>query len=305
MSEAPGGKLAWGQGANYDASDDRAVITAVTAGRVGLVRPVYVRAGTGLSIFIEGGWVGVAGCDDLTSAVIGSREELMVQVNPGPATGSREDYVWADTNPDDGTFELRVIPRAQAAGRAGIPLVNITAPANSNTAAAMTIRSVDAAIERRLMSYTWQNNANVYSSSSFPASIGQSLDSMPVMMEPGQWYRVRYSTASAQLVAAPSNFRENGELRIGIGYRAAGQAAVTAGLARDAAFNFSYVGGVTPGYQQAQVEWIFRHAINDVRFERVFSGRVWSYVSSGVQFRVNGSGLTGNPQILTVEDLGS
>ena len=54
MSEAPGGKLAWGQGANYDAADDRAVITAVTAGRIGLVRPVYVRVGAGLSIIIEG-----------------------------------------------------------------------------------------------------------------------------------------------------------------------------------------------------------------------------------------------------------
>jgi hypothetical protein len=305
MSEAPGGKLAWGQGANYDAADDRAVITAVTAGRVGLVRPVYVRAGAGLSLFIEGGWVGVAGCDDLTSAVIGSREELMVQANPGPASNPpREDYVWADTNPDDGTFELRVITRAQAAGRSGIPLVNITVPPNVNTAAGMTLRSVDAAIERRLMSFTSQNNSGVYSSTSFPASVAQGLDSIAVVMEPGQWYRVRYSTASAQLWSAPNNFRENGECRIGIGYRVAGQAAVTAGLARDAALNFSYVQGVTPGYQQAQVEWVFRHAINDVRFERVFSGRMWALLN-GTQYRVNGTGLTGQPQILTVEDLGS
>jgi hypothetical protein len=303
MSEAPGGKLAWGQGANYDASDDRAVITAVTAGRIGLVRPVYVRAGSGLNLHIEGGWVGVASCDDLTSAVIGSREELVVQANPGPATGSRDDYVWADTNPDDGTFELRVITRAAAAGRSGIPLVSIAVPANVNTAAGMTLRSVDAAIERRLMSYTWQNNANVYSSTGFQNSLGQNLDSAEVTMEPGQWYRVRYATGSAQLVSAPNNFRENGECRIGIGYRAAGQGPLTAVLAREAAINFSYVGGVTPGYQQAQVEWVFRHAINDVRFNRVFSGRMWGLLN-GVTYRVNGP-LAGQQQMLTVEDIGS
>jgi len=304
MSEAPGGKLAWGQGANYDAADDRAVITAVTAGRIGLVRPVYIRAGSGLNVHIEGGWVGVASCNDLTSAVIGSRDELIVQARPGPATDSRTDYVWADTNPDDGTFELRVIGPAEVAGRPGIPLATIAAPANSNTAAAMTLRPVDAAIERRLMSYRGQNNTNVYSSTSFPASVAQGLDSDPVLMEPGQWYRVRYTTASAQLWSASGNFRENGECRIGIGYRTAGQLPTAAGLARDAAFNFSYVQGVTPGYQAAQVEWVFRHAINDARFERVFSGRMWALLP-GTQFRVNGTGLTGQPQTLTVEDIGS
>jgi hypothetical protein len=304
MSEAPGGKLAWGQGANYDASDDRAVITAVTAGRVGLVRPIHLTAGSGLNVHIWGGWVGVASCHDLTNAVIGSRDELIVQARPGGASDSRTDWVWADTNPDDGTFELRVIGPGEVAGRPGIPLATIVAPPNSNTAAAMTLRPVDAAIDRRLMSFTAQNNANVYSSISYPAAIAQSLDSNPVMMEPGQWYRVRYQTASAQLVAAPNNFRENGECRIGIGYRTAGQAAALSGLARDAAFNFSYVGGTTPGYQQAQVEWLFRHSVTDSRFERVFSGRMWALLG-GCQYRVNGNGLTGNPQMLTVEDVGS
>jgi hypothetical protein len=304
MSEAPGGKLAWGQAANYDAADDRAVITAVTGGRVGLVRPVNVRAGAGLQVIIAGGWVGVAGCDDLTSAVIGTRDELAVQANPGPATGSREDYVWADTNPDDGTFELRVITRAQAAGRSGIPLVAITAPANANTAAAMTLRSVDAAIERRLLAYQTRNDTAVRSATSFGAALAWNFDSQEVTMEPGQWYRVRYVTNSAQLVSAPSNFRENGELRIGIGYRTAGQAAALATLAREAALNFSYVGGVTPGYQHAEVEWVFRHSITDQRFDRVFSGRMWSIVN-GATFRVNGTGLAGSPQMITVEDIGS
>ncbi len=305
MSEAPGGKLAWGQGANYDAADDRAVITAVTGGRVGLVRPVYLRAGAGLNVHIEGGWVGVASCNDLTSAVIGTRDELVVQARPGPATGSRTDYVWADTNPEDGTFELRVLTSAEAAGRPGIPLATITAPANSNTAGAMTLRPTDAAIERRLMSYTYQSNANIYSTTTYAGSLGQSLDSFAVVMEPGQWYRVRYTTAAAQLVAAPSNLRENGECRIGIGYRTAGQAAVTSVLGREAALNFSYVAGTTPGLQHAEVEWVFRHAVTDARFERVFSGRMWA-LFGGTQFRVNANvGMQGQPQMLTVEDVGS
>ena len=302
----PMGKLAWGQAGNYDASDDRAVITAVTNGRVGLVRPVVVAAGAGLAVIIRGGWVGVASCDDLTSGVVGSRDELVVQANPGSGTQPREDVVWCDTNPDEGTFQLSVRTRADAAGRTGIPLVWITVPSNANLATAMDLRPVDASIERRLMSYSTRNDTAVRNGASFGAAQTWELASSAVTMEPGQWYRVRYVTNSAQLVAAPSGFRENGELRIGVGYRAAGAGVGASVLAREAAFNFSYVGGTTPGYQQAQVEWIFRHSVTDTRFERVFCGRMWTYVTSpGVQYRVNGSGLAGSPQMITVEDIGS
>jgi hypothetical protein len=304
MSEAPGGKLAWGQGGNYDAVDDRGVITAVTGGRLGLVRPVVARAGTGLQIIVVGGWVGVASCDDLTTAVIGTRDDLVVTANPGGAVDSRQDYVWADTYPDDGEFKLRVITRAQAAGRTGIPLVEVSVPPNANTAAAMTLRSVDASIERRLMAYNTKNDATVRLATNYQAAWNYELASQEVTMEPGQWYRVRYQTASAQLVAAPNGLRENGECRIGICYRTAGQGEANALLAREAAVNFSYVGGTTPGYQHAEVEWIFRHSITDQRFNRVFSGRLWG-LFGGVQFRVNGSGLAGSPQMISVEDIGS
>jgi hypothetical protein len=300
----PMGKLAWGQAGNYDASDDRAVITAVTAGRVGLVRPVVASAGAGLAVIIRGGWVGVASCEDFTSGVVGTRDELVVQANPGPGTGSREDVVWCDTNPEEGTFQLSVRTRADAAGRTGIPLVWITVPANANLANQMNLRPVDASIERRLMAYQPRNDTAVRTSTSFLASAGFECPSGDVTMEPGQWYRVRYVTNSAQLVAAPNGFRENGELRIGIGYRAAGQAPASSVLAREAAFNFSFIGGVTPGYQQAEVEWVFRHSVTDTRFDRVFTGRMWS-INSGTQFRVNGSGLAGSPQVITVEDIGS
>jgi hypothetical protein len=301
----PTGKLAWGQAANYDASDDRAVITAVTAGRVGLVRPVVVAAGAGLQVIIRGGWVGVASCDDLTSAVVGSREEHVVTAVPGPASGSREDVVWCDTNPDEGTWELSVIPRAATASRSGIPLVWITAGAGSNLASQMTIRPVDASVERRLMSYTSRSDTTVYTSTTFAGSVAQSLDSFAVTMEPGQWYRVRYLTNSAQLVAAAGGLIANGECRIGVGYRTAGQAPVTAQLGRAAALQFSRIAsGPSPAAQQAECEWVFRHSESDTRYERVFSGRIWATIG-GAQYRPNQMTSEGAPQMLTVEDIGS
>jgi hypothetical protein len=300
----PSGKLAWSQAMNYDAVEDRSVITAVTGGRIGLLRPVVAVAGTGLSVIVRGGWVGVASCYDGTSAVVGTRNDMSVDANPGPGTGSREDVLWCDTNIDEGEFELRVMTRAQSAGRSGIPLVWITAPANANLASQMTLRPVDAGLERRLMSYSTGNDTAVRTATSFAGAVGFGLDSQAVLVEPGQWYRVRYWTCSAQLVAAANGFRENGELRIGIGQRTAGQPAAVAALMREAAFNFSYVGGTTPGYQQAECEYVFRHSITDTAVERVFTGRVWGIVN-GVQYRVNGSGLAGQPQGLTVEDIGS
>lgn len=299
----PQGKLAWSQAANYDAVDDRAVIAAVTNGRLGLLRPVVAAAGTGLQVIIRAPWVGVASCDDQTSAVVGSREEVAVNVNPGPGTGSREDVRRRDTNPDEGYWELRTITVTQSTGRFGIPLVWLTVPANANLASQMTIRPVDALIERRLMSYSTRNDQTVYNNTTFAGALAQSLDSNRVMMEPGQWYRVRYVTGSAQLVAASSNFRENGECRLGIGYRNASQAPALATLGREQAINFPYVGGVTPGYMQAECEWIFRHSVTDTRFERIFSGRMWALLG-GAQYRVNGP-LAGSQQMLTVEDIGS
>jgi hypothetical protein len=304
MTTPAQGKLAYGQPQTYDAVDDRSVIAVVTNGRLGLVRPVVCVPGSGLQVIVRANWAGVASCDDGTSAVVGSREDQVVQANPGQAGQPREDVLWCDTDPDEGTWELSVMTRAQAAGRAGIPLVWITTPANANLASQLTLRPVDASVERRLMAYQTRNDTTVRQSVSWGASAGWELPSQEVTMEPGQWYRVRYLTSSAQLVAAPSGFRENGELRMGIGYRQAGQLPALSVLAREAALNFSYVGGTTPGYQQAEVEWVFRHSPTDQAFDRVFTGRMWSIVN-GVQFRVNGSGLAGSPQMITVEDIGS
>ena len=135
----PTGKLAWGQAASYDAVDDRAVITAVTRNRLGLVWPTEVVAGAGLQIRVRGGWLGVASCDDGTSAVVGDRADQVVNAIPGPATGSREDVIWCDTNPDEGTWTMTVIPAAAMIGRSGIQLAGITVPANANLASEMNI----------------------------------------------------------------------------------------------------------------------------------------------------------------------
>lgn len=135
----PSGLLSWGQGGTYDAVDDRAVITALANTRQGLVTAVKLTAGTGLNVTIAPGWLGVANCGDSTMAVVGSRSTLSVAVPAGPATGSATYYLWCDVNPDAATWTINVITPAQSTGRSGILLGTVVAPANSNTAAAMTL----------------------------------------------------------------------------------------------------------------------------------------------------------------------
>ena len=163
MSEQPTGKLAWGQAAAYDAIDDRSVIAAVTRNRTGLVWPPTVRAGTGMNIILEAGWLGVASCGDHTSAVAGSRLDQVIPANPGPATGSRDDWLWCDTEPDSGVWSLVVIPRSAAVGRFGMPLAYITVPANATSASQLTIVPVSAELERRLLGYDERNDTRTAS----------------------------------------------------------------------------------------------------------------------------------------------
>jgi hypothetical protein len=295
----PTGKLAYGQPQNYDAVDDRSVIAAVTNGRVGLVRPVVVQAGTGLQVIIRANWVGVASCDDSTSAVVGSREDQIVQAIPGPATGSREDVVWCDTNPDEGTWELVVIPRNQSIGRAGIPLVWITVPANANLASQMTMRSVDASIERRALSVSYMPSSagfNDYDATSWAAAVNRGVESQPVYVEPGQWYRVRYYAACPSVVGTLQSL----EGRIGIGQRTEGQAAVLATLMRGAVICWVRLG--VPVI--AEIDYVFRHSLSDLAVWRVFDGRIWS--NGPARIRPGGyTELGPYVQTLTVEDIGS
>lgn len=135
----PNGLLAWGQAGQYNAVDDRMVITALANRHNGMVTAAVLTAGTGLAVNIAPGWLAVANCADSTLAVIGSRVPMSVTVPAGPASGSATYLIWADVNPDAATFTLNVIAPASAAGRAGVQLGTVVAPAGSNAASAMTI----------------------------------------------------------------------------------------------------------------------------------------------------------------------
>ena len=297
----PSGKLAWGQPGNYDAFDDRAVITAVTRGRLGLVWPVDAVAGTGLNIVLRGGWLGVASCGDQTSAVVGTREEQMIQASPGPGTGSREDVLWCDTDPDAATWELRVIPAAQIAGRHGIPLVNITVPAGANLASQMTLRPVDASIERRLMSHTamavyGSGSQRDYTATGWGLAVGRGVESGPVWIERGQWYRVTYVCPMVSVVGSPGSL----EGRIGIGERPLGQDASQSVLRRAGVISFVRLGVPVIAIQS----YVFRHSLSAASLWRVFDGRVWT--SGTATIRPGGfTDLGPEVQWLDVEDIGS
>jgi hypothetical protein len=139
-----GGLLTWGQAGQYNAVDDRMVIAALANRHNGMVTPAVLSAGSGLAVNVAAGWLAVASCADSTLAVIGSRVAMSITVPAGPATGSATYLIWADVNPDAATFTLNVITSAQAVGRAGVQLGTVTAPAGSNTAAAMTLTPTQA-----------------------------------------------------------------------------------------------------------------------------------------------------------------
>ena len=103
-----------------------------------------VRAGAGLSVILEGGWLGVASCGDHTGAIIGSRLDQVIQAVPGNTTGSRADWLWCDTEPDSGTWSLIVIPRTAAVKGPGIAITFIETPAEATHASQMTILPVQA-----------------------------------------------------------------------------------------------------------------------------------------------------------------
>jgi hypothetical protein len=294
----PSGKLAWGQAGIYDAIDDRTVISAVTRGRLGLVRPVEVAAGVGLQIIVTGGWLGVASCNDRTSAVVGSREDQVVMAVPGPGTGSRTDVLWCDTEPDEGIWELNVIPLAAAFNRPGIPLASIQVPAGANVASQMDIRAIDASIERRLMAYQGanRNDGNLgYADTTWNGAALTDWAAQEVEMEPGQWYRVRFVCSSARSIQGPT-----WEARIGVGWRTAGQAANQAILAQQACIRWIALGAP----QYCEVEWVFRYPKEAARSIRVFSGRMWMVGTGGIYQSASVTG-PGDNLYITVEDIGS
>jgi len=296
MSEQPTGLLAWGQGGIYDAIDDRQVIAAVTRSRVGLAWPIIVRAGAGLDVIITGGWFGVTDCGDRTSAVVGSRTDQTVSANPGAATTTREDVIWVEPQPDQGTWTMRVIPAADLAAQAGLIIGRISVPPNATLASQMDIRPVTAALERRLMMQgSWTPVNELRGEQSWDAAWVYTWVTGAFSLEPGQWYRARF-TANSPLAASGTL-----QGRIGIGSRTEGQNAQAATLGRAAVISYRQLGTAAT---HAAVEWVFQHPPNAARVSRNFDGRIWA-AGVGTYYHCT-VGIEQGPGLqITVEDIGS
>jgi len=299
----PSGKLVWAQAETYDAVDDRTLIRALARDRVGTLAAVDAVAGPGLQVILRGGWVAVASCDDATSAVVGSREDQVIMANPGPASDSREDWLWCETHPDEGTWELKILPAAQAALLPGIQIAVITVPAGANLASQMTIVPTIAELDRRLLSWTARNydiGVGGWSYQNYGQAAPLAVESYPCVMRPGQWYRIKFIMLGPDVVSGPSRIHA-----IGIGWRLAGQQQNQMVMAR--AHACSYPPNTAnpavesqPNWQMC--EWTFRYT-GAVPVSRVFDGRYW-IIGTGL-FRMCNLANVGDHAVLTVEDAGS
>lgn len=295
MTTPPSGRLAWAQAGSYDAVDDRAVITALARGKVGTLATVQTAAGSGLQVIARGGWIGVAPAGDGTHCVVGAREDHAVDGSPGPATGTREDLMWCETDVDEGVFHLRILPAVQAAELPGIPLARILVPAGANLASQMTITGMEGRLERRLISWSGRN----YTISNFGwdwtgwgNAMPSGLESDPCRMVQGNWYRVIHMLNSVDHIEQGLNGA------IGVGWRIAGTAQNTAVLARADLVPFiAHRRAASPS-----VSWTFRYA-DAAPVDRIFEGRYWG--NGYAVFRMGTVAGIGEHQILTVEDLGT
>lgn len=300
----PTGRLIWSQAGTYDAVDDRYVIRALARGKVGTLAPVIATAGIGLQVIVRGGWLGVASCDDGTSGIVGAREDHYVLANAGPASGSREDWLWCETHPEEATWNLRILPAAQAALLPGIQLARITVPQGANLASQMTIVGTTAELDRRLLSYSalsYEFGAGGWSHNTWGGGIVTAIVSEPVTCRWGQWYRVTHEMNSPDKVqgAASGAF-------IGVGWRPSNQPQNTAQLAQASthAFPMAAAGGGGENWRAnaARVSWVFRYTPVEPQV-RLFEGRFW--MEGNGLFRMGTRNGIGPHQILTVEDLGS
>ena len=294
MTEAPTGPLAWGQAGIYDAIDDRLVIAAVTRYRTGLTWPIEAAAGTGLNVIVRGGWVGVADCGDRTSAVVGSRVDTTVTAIPGLATGSREDLIWGDTQPDAGTWVMRVITQADAISRFGLEIGRINVPANATLASQMDIRPIGASLERRLMlQNVFSQVGQTRNEQTWADAAANTFAIGHVPLEPGQWYKAKFTANSPMPVTGTLNGR------IGIGMRTEGQPANASELGRANVIAYRQLGAA----QAAEVEWVFRHPPTSARVNKMFDGRIWA--AGNGTFQAQTIGTQGPGLQITVEDIGS
>lgn len=286
----PTGLLMWGQAGAYDAINDRSVIAAVTAGRVGLTAPVTATAGSGLQITIKGGWSGIAACGDGTSAVVGSTTDQVVTCNPGPASGSRTDFIWCDVQPDQGTWSLTVVDASTVAGRTGLPLVTLTVPANATLATQMTIAPYPPTLEKHLLASTATVDTNTRTATAWGGAV--TVVTAVATVLGGHYYRVRVITDSFMGVAAGSI-----DGRAGIGYRVAGAADATSTLYRSTCIALPAINRPTA----LAVEYVFGHPAGAAAVARNFDGRFWIATGS---YKVCGRTDQGAALSISVEDLG-
>jgi len=129
--------LRWGQSGRYAAWDDRQVITALAARSTGIVTPVTMSAGEGLSILLDPGWLAIADCGDETVAVLTSPITLEAIAAPGGAD-DRTDELWAViTDPEAAEYRLAV--RIAGAAGPGVMLGTVEVPAGAASAEDMTL----------------------------------------------------------------------------------------------------------------------------------------------------------------------
>jgi hypothetical protein len=134
----PEGLLQWGQAGDYDAVDDRMVITALAGGRLGLVRPPTMAPATGMNMNL-GPWTALVAAGDGTTAVIGDRDPKVVPLVAGGAA-ARSETLWADVDADAADWHMHVLTAPELVGRSGLALGTIDTPVNANAASALTLR---------------------------------------------------------------------------------------------------------------------------------------------------------------------
>ena len=254
----------WGQAGAYDAINDRSVIAGSNGRRAASPAWSTATAGSGLQITVKGGWAGVAVCGDGTSAVVGSTTDQVVTCNPGPASGSRTDYIWCDVQPDQGTWSLAVVDASTVAGRTGLPLVTLTVPANATLATQMTIAPYPATLETRMLASAATTDITTRTATTWGAAT--TVITAVATCLGGHWYRVRAVTDSFMGVASGSI-----DGRGGIGYRAAGAADATSVLMRSTCIALPAINRPT----SLAVECVFRHPAGSAAVARNFDARYW------------------------------
>jgi len=288
----PSGKLMWGQAGAYDGIDDRAVIRAVTGGRVGMVAAATVTPATGLQMTVGAGWLAIVDCGDGTSAVIGSRTAQVVTGLAGPGSGTRVDYIWADVAPDSATWTLSVINASAAAGRTGVIVATLTVPANATLASQFTIApAAISATEQRLLATAGTTDTVNRVATSWAAAI--TVITAVATVQPNHYYRVRLITDSFMPLNAGAL-----AARGGIGYRVAGAADSTSQLFRSTCIQCPVANGPT----FIVVEYVFRHPPASAAVARNFDGRFW--IGGSGNYQVNGRTDGGASLTISVEDMG-